>query len=88
MTKAKAKPQQAAEKVESMAYCGPSIRGIATQYQVFINGIPSELKEAISKKPVLAAFIVPLAEMPEVRRSINSGAGKWAALFESVKGVK
>lgn len=90
MTKAKAKPlrTQAAEHTESLAYCGPSIRGIAAQYQVFTNGIPNELAEAVNKKPVLAAFIVPLAEMPEVRKSINAGVGKWAALYKNAKGVK
>lgn len=84
----KAKTKQTAEEIESLAYCGPSIRGIAAQYQVFVGGIPAELAAAINDNPILGALVVPLAEMPNVRKSINAGVGKWPALFNNAKGVK
>ena len=86
MTRAKAKAA-AVEKPTAVVYCGPRIPGIAAQYQVFIDGLPEQLKAAIEKKPVLGALIVPVAEMAEARKEINSGTGRLAALFRKAKEV-
>lgn len=86
MTRAKVKAA-VAEKPTAVVYCGPKIPGIAAQYQVFTGGLPEQLNAAIKQKPVLGALIVPLAEMAEARKAINSGTGRLAALFEKAKEV-
>lgn len=86
-TKAKAKAAAAETKPTAVVYCGPRIQGIAAQYQVFIGGLPEQLTVAIEKRPVLGALIVPLAEMAEARKAINSGTGRLAALFQKAKEV-
>ncbi len=87
MTRAKAKTAVVEAKPTAVVYCGPRIPGIAAQYQVFIDGLPEQLKAAIEKKPVFGALIVPVAEMAEARKEINSGTGRLAALFEKAKEV-
>lgn len=38
--------EQAAAQVQApVAYCGPTIKGIAPQYTVFVDGLPDKLKE-------------------------------------------
>ena len=37
--------EQAAAQVQApVAYCGPTIKGIAPQYTVFVDGLPDKLK--------------------------------------------
>ena len=55
MTRAKAKTAVVEAKPTAVVYCGPRIPGIAAQYQVFIDGLPEQLKATIEKKPVLGA---------------------------------
>lgn len=86
MTRAKVKAT-VVEKPTAVVYCGPKIPGIAAQYQVFTGGLPEQLNAAIKQKPVLGALIVPVAEMAEARKEINSGTGRLAALFEKAKEV-
>ena len=86
MTKAKVKAA-VVEEPTAVVYCGPKIPGIAAQYQVFTGGLPEQLNAAIKQKPVLGALIVPLAEMAEARKAINSGTGRLAALFRKAKEV-
>ena len=87
MTRAKAKTAVVEAKPTAVVYCGPKIPGIAAQYQVFTGGLPEQLNAAIKQKPVLGALIVPLAEMAEARKAINSGTGRLAALFRKAKEV-
>ena len=86
MTKAKVKAA-VVEKPTAVVCDGPKIPGIAAQYQVFTGGLPEQLNAAIKQKPVLGALIVPLAEMAEARKAINSGTGRLAALFRKAKEV-
>ena len=38
--------EQTAVQVQApVAYCGPTIKGIAPQYTVFVDGLPDKLKE-------------------------------------------
>lgn len=40
--------EQAAAQVQApVAYCGPTIKGIAPQYTVFVDGLPDKLKENV-----------------------------------------
>lgn len=50
-----------------VAYCGPTIKGIAPQYTVFVDGLPDKLKEKVEQVPLLKALIVPLDKLAEMR---------------------
>ena len=59
--------EQAAAQVQApVAYCGPTIKGIAPQYTVFVDGLPDKLKEKVEQVPLLKALIVPLATRPRM----------------------
>lgn len=61
-------PEQTAAQVQaSVAYCGPTIKGIAPQYTVFVDGLPDKLKEKVEQVPLLKALIVPLDKLAEMR---------------------
>ena len=48
-----------APAVQAVAYCGPTIKGVAPQYTVFVDGIPEKLAEIAEEHPVVKALIVP-----------------------------
>ena len=57
--------EQAAAQVQApVAYCGPTIKGIAPQYTVFVDGLPDKLKEKVEQ---VKALIVPLDKLAEMR---------------------
>ena len=59
--------EQAAAQVQApVAYCGPTIKGIAPQYTVFVDGLPDKLKEKVEQVPLLKA-LVPLDKLAEMR---------------------
>lgn len=59
--------QPAAKAAGAVAYCGPTIKGIAPQYTVFVDGLPDKLKEKVEQVPLLKALIVPLDKLAEMR---------------------
>lgn len=60
--------EQAAAQVQApVTYCGPTIKGIAPQYTVFVDGLPDKLKEKVEQVPLLKALIVPLDKLAEMR---------------------
>ena len=59
--------QTSAENVGAVAYCGPTVKGIAPQYTVFVDGLPDKLKEKVEQVPMLKALIVPLDKFAEMR---------------------
>lgn len=65
-----AAPQKAA-KPEPVAYMGPTLRGIATQYRVYTDGAPEALTEKAKALPALAALIVPVSKMAETRANLK-----------------
>ena len=44
-----------------------TIKGIAPQYTVFVDGLPDKLKEKVEQVPLLKALIVPLDKLAEMR---------------------
>ena len=74
---------KAAEAAGTVVYCGPSIKGVAKQYN---NGIPEGLKAATEKNKVLAAMIVPLEELPEAMRQLRQKSGRIYTLYKAVQG--
>ena len=69
-----------------VTYCGPDVRGVAKQFTTYINGLPSALAEAIKAKPVLGGLVVPLEQLPEVRRQFHAGAGHYFNLYRAAQG--
>ena len=65
------KEQTPAVSTGAVVYCGPTIKGIAPQYTVFVNGLPEKLKEEAEKAPMLKALIVPLDKFAEMRTRIE-----------------
>lgn len=63
-------PKKAA-KPEPVAYMGPTLRGIATQYRVYTDGAPDALTEKTKALPALAALIVPVSKMAETRANLK-----------------
>ena len=49
----------AAVQEEAVVYCGPTIKGLAPQYTVFVGGVPAKLAEKMEAIPVLKALTVP-----------------------------
>lgn len=66
-TTAAQEAQTPAEAVGSVAYCGPTVKGIAPRYTVFVDGLPDKLKEKVEQVPLLKALIVPLDKLAEMR---------------------
>lgn len=73
------------QAVGPVAYCGPTIPGVAVQYTVYINGTPAALTEAIKEKPALGGLVVPLDQLPEVRRQFHAGAGRYYTLYRKAQ---
>ena len=70
-TTAAKEAQTPAEVVGTVAYCGPTVKGIAPQYTVFVDGLPEKLKEKVEQVPLLNALIVPLDKLAETRVKID-----------------
>ena len=70
-TTAAQEAQTPAEAVGAVAYCGPTVKGIAPAYTVFVDGLPEKLKEKVEQVPLLNALIVPLDKLAETRVKID-----------------
>ncbi|MDO4439203.1 MAG: hypothetical protein Q4B86_07165 [Eubacteriales bacterium] len=53
-------------------YCGPTIRNVAKQYAVFINGVPEELKNVMDKYPYLKNLMVSIDDFPVTRAAVET----------------
>ena len=47
-TEAVKEAQPVTETTGAAAYCGPTVKGIAPQYTVFVDGLPEKLKEKVT----------------------------------------
>lgn len=63
-------PRKATWTPAPVAYCGPTIPGKAVQFTTYTHGLSSPLLEAVQASPVLKALVVPLDQLPEVRRQL------------------
>lgn len=79
-------PKKTAKATGPAVYCGPTIPGVAKQYTTYTNGTPAALAEAIKAKPVLGGLVVPLEQLPEVRRQFHAGAGHYFNLYRAAQG--
>ena len=78
-------PQKTTQAVGPVVYCGPTIPGVAVQYTTYTNGTPTALAEAVKEKPVLGGLVVPLDQLPEVRRQFHAGSGRYYTLYRKAQ---
>lgn len=71
-------------KQETVVYVGPTITGVAARNQIFNNGLPDGLKEAIEKEPAIASLIVPISELAAANQSINTKTGATYVFYSRV----
>lgn len=68
---------------EPLAYLGPTIPGIATEGEVYTNGIPTALRNAAAEKPLLNKLIVKLTDMPAAQKEILKKNGSFYEAYVS-----
>lgn len=79
--------QPAAKAAGTVAYCGPTVKGIAPQYTVFVDGLPEKLKEKVEQVPFLKALIVPLDKLAEMRVKIEQDGTRENILYKKAAGL-
>lgn len=70
---------------KAVAYCGPTIPGVARQYTVYTGGIPTPLAEAIEKNPAMEGLVIPLDQLPETMKKLRGGYGHIYRLYRLVQ---
>ena len=78
-------PKKTTQATGPVVYCGPTIPGVAVQFTTYTNGTPAALAEAIKEKPVLDGLVVPLDQLPEVRRQFHAGSGRYYTLYRKAQ---
>ncbi len=86
-TTAAADKTPAAQTVEAVAYCGPTIKGVAPQYTVFVGGIPEKLTEIAEEHPVVKALIVPREKLAEMRVKVEQSGTRENLLYQNAVSV-
>lgn len=72
-----------APAVQAVAYCGPTIKGVAPQYTVFVDGIPEKLAEIAEEHPVVKALIVPREKLAEMRVKVEQSGTRENLLYKN-----
>ena len=76
-----------APAVQAVAYCGPTIKGVAPQYTVFVDGIPEKLAEIAEEHPVVKALIVPREKLAEMRVKVEQNGTRENLLYQNAVSV-
>ena len=73
--------------VMHVMYCGPNLpsKGIFS-YQVYIGGLPVNVKEMIQEVPEIERLIVPVRDADEMRAKIRRKGTAENLWYERVKG--
>lgn len=71
-----------APAVQAVAYCGPTIKGVAPQYTVFVGGVPAKLAEKMEAIPVLKALTVPREKFAEMRVKVEQDGTRENTLYQ------
>lgn len=87
---AKAEAVQAAETTvtqtpEAVAWCGPTVRGVARQFTIFNGGTPKAVQDFCKKYPIAAGLVVPREQFATARKHISEGTGRESVLLRSLK---
>ena len=81
-TEAVKEAQPVTENTGAAAYCGPTVKGIAPQYTVFVDVLPEKLKEKVEQVPFLKVLIVPLDKLAEMRVKIEQDGTRENILYK------
>ena len=60
------------EENKQVMYMGPTIRGVVRNGAVFSGGIPKSLEKMAEKKPIIKNLIVPLSEIVQVKKDVDT----------------
>ncbi len=63
--------KQQKSNTEILVYCGPTIKGVATQYAHFNNGLPNKLSEYSQQNKEVKRLIVPVEKLVETKKNIQ-----------------
>lgn len=58
--------------LETIVYCGPTIKGVIQQYAHFTQGIPKSLKEYLAANKAANRLLVPLDKFVETKKNIQA----------------
>ena len=72
---------------QAVAYCGPTLKGVAPQYTVFVDGIPERLAEIAEEHPVVKALIVPREKLAEMRVKVEQSGTRENLLYQNAVSV-
>ena len=72
---------------QAVAYCGPTIKAVAPQYTVFVDGIPEKLAEIAEEHPVVKALIVPREKLAEMRVKVEQSGTRENLLYKNAVSV-
>jgi hypothetical protein len=68
-------------------YMGPTLRGVARNGSVFENGLPVNLSKLAEKKPIIKNLIVPLAEIVETKKAIDTEGTAEAVAYDKIAAI-
>lgn len=74
----------AANKAQTLVYCGPSIRNVCTRFSMFTTA-PAALMERAEQVPLIKNLILPLSEFIEARQQIEAGRGPYYSIYQQIK---
>lgn len=84
-TQEKAAASKAGEYKKPHVYCGPSVRGVARQYNVYSGGLPGPLLALMETHPAARALTVPVEKFAETRRALETPGTAQAILYAKLK---
>lgn len=75
-------------KPETVAYVGPTIMGVATHNQIFNNGLPDGLVDAMGKEPAFKSLVVPIGSLAAAGSDIANKTGAAYAFYKKALDYK
>lgn len=75
-------------QVETLAYVGPTIVGVASHNTIFNNGLPNALKLAMEKEPAFRGLVIPINKLASALKEIDTKLGATFSLYEKVANYK
>ncbi len=68
-----------------VVYAGPNVLSLGLQAsQVFVDGLPPNVEDAINKIPEVKALIVPIDSLWEVRAKVKRNGSYESKLYETI----
>lgn len=74
----------AANKAQTLVYCGPTIRNVCTRFSMFSKA-PAALTERAARVPLINNLILPLSEFIEARQQIEAERGPYYSIYQQIQ---